>query len=284
MSTFTYEKDEDLTFEDFIIDFVGGSNNTKIIDWSSQLLENKMYKLCMFPQIAKDHLRHYVEFKNGVYDINDNELLTKSEFNLRGIDTTCYFDQDFPPPLECPCFMKIINYSFPQSKDRFFKLYGNLWHRHETRDPCMFVTGKTESGKSTLFEPCPLILGEDNVALINGDQNHPLKYLRGKNVVLAVFDEFEDKMLKIEDFLRLTAGQKFTARDLYEKSVIVKPNIFCVFIGNIPNIYPVKVENLKKKAKNEQHVNNSIQFDEESSQEEEEEETEEYVEPDPKTY
>lgn len=160
------------------------------------------------------NLTDMINFKNGMYDLNNNTLLPHSPLFYTAVQVNAQYD----PSATCPQFKKFIQESL-NSSDALIaqELVGYLLIPSVAAEKAFILYGPGRSGKSTFLKVIEQILGKDqisNVALQDLSQRFKASLLLGK--LANIYADLPNKSIQDTGvFKTLVSGDSIVAEEKF---------------------------------------------------------------------
>ena len=179
-----------------------------------------------------------INFKNGLLNINTNELIDHTMEIISTVQLPYSHDKD----AKCPLFMKTINECLEGDLEKigiFQEFIGYCLTKDTKYEKALFLVGEAGTGKSTMLDAVEYILGEENCSSIRMDMladskftgNLLDKYVNIDNEIPQNISNYEDALKKI------ISGQKITINTKFIPTYDAKPFCKLIFAANdIPRI------------------------------------------------
>lgn len=181
--------------------------------------------------------QRYVAFQNGIYDLNDEQLLDhNSNYYLTNIIQTNYPNDYFynNSGKHFEKFLLDITMGNNELYDRLQELFGYVLSNIRNVKCIPFLVGVKDTGKSIVLKLLETLIGEDAFTNLSFEQlNTPvfLAELIGKKLnTCGELGEF--KLNRLDVFKKLSGGDSLLAKPLYEKPIKFKNTAALIFAGN----------------------------------------------------
>ncbi len=163
--------------------------------------------------------KHLINLKNGVYNLETNELLKHSSgYNFQGI-----LEIEHNKNADCPVWKSTLEGMFLTPSDllRTQKWFGYQFVRENREQIAHGYFGESGSGKSQILKIMRDLLGPKNVTNFNLQEfSNPNMYalasLYGKYANIN-YDMSTSQLKNMENFKMLTAGDPITGRNPYKE-------------------------------------------------------------------
>jgi putative DNA primase/helicase len=201
-----------------------------------QMITSTQYMVAITPEEFDTHLT-LINLKNGVYDLDNDEVLEPKRELLFTKQTNAAFE----PDAECPRWEQFLNEVFEGDEDLIHFMQKALGYTLSglTTEQCIFILyGIGQNGKSTLLETVGKILGDyfastPTDALMtkrnSGGINNEIARLRGIRYTTAI--ETAENRRMAEPLIKvLTGGDTITARFLWAEFFDFTPH-FKIFLA-----------------------------------------------------
>lgn len=194
-----------------------------------------------FDRDMLDSKTNFMNIKNGILNINTNELIPKSnEYYF-----TSYIDAEFYEEAtlyDCPTFKMFCDTSLcgdEKSIKLLLQIIGYLCCGYSCAKKAFMLIGEKNCGKSKILEFIQLLLGEDNVCNISlhklGNRFNVAELSRHKANIQAELSL--EPLKEIETFKNAVGGDRLCGEDKGEPLFYFKNKCKLVFAGNgIPAI------------------------------------------------
>lgn len=218
---FMYDKDFGYYIPDggtFIDELCSGNFATS----SKKFTEALKYRIQNKTLISRKlfiHPRHLINLKNGIFNLDMNELVEHS--------SNCYFrgllNIVYDKNADCPTWKKALDGMFQSEEDKIRnqKWFGYQFMRENREQVAHGYFGESGSGKSQILKILRDLLGPDNVTSFQlqefGNPNqYALGRLHGKYANIC-YDMSTAKLKDISIFKQLTGGDPITGRNIYKE-------------------------------------------------------------------
>ncbi len=163
--------------------------------------------------------RHLINLKNGIFDLDNNELLEHNpNYYYQGI-----LNLSYDKKADCPVWEDAIKKMFKSDEDyiRTQKWFGYQFVRENREQVAHGYFGVSGSGKSQILKILRDLLGPDNVTNFQLQEfSNPNQYalgrLHGKYANIC-YDMSTAKLKDISIFKQLTGGDPITGRNIYKE-------------------------------------------------------------------
>ncbi len=163
--------------------------------------------------------KHLINLKNGVYNLETDELLEhSSEYNFQGI-----LEVEYNKDADCPVWKSTLEGMFLSQSDllRTQKWFGYQFVRENREQIAHGYFGESGSGKSQILKIMRDLLGPKNVTNFNLQEfSNPNMYalacLYGKYANIN-YDMSTSQLRDITNFKMITAGDPIPARNPYKE-------------------------------------------------------------------
>lgn len=193
----------------------------------------------------------FLEFTDGVYDIENNKFIDKKSFNLYNISTIKYYNKSYDwirhnKPSE---WIKGLKNALGNDNVEGFTIIclfiaSFFQKRNENlKKNFLYIHGKTNTGKSTyLTKVLTRYFGPENIGNVVNSSNFKFQDLHEK--FLVIMDEFKYSSSFSSDFLKLLGGESLLIPQKYSKNHIVIEKLMGIILSNY--LLEDKNENIHK--------------------------------------
>lgn len=223
---------------------------------------------------AYDHQKRFLTLKNGLYDLNQEELVPHDP----SVFTTNLLPYAFDPEAKCPLWEKFLNDVFFGKEDmiNFVKQAVGYSFLKDIPTAALFLLiGDGSNGKSVFINTTTNLFGEENVANINLHQMSDEYYIQdlfGKMINLSS-ESSHKKKIDTEIIKAAVAGDWISGRLPYKPPSKFKPYAkHFLSINNIPKnddlsygwerrIYPIEFNRLFEEKDADKQMTNKLKLE-----------------------
>lgn len=181
---------------------------------------------------------NFIAFKNGVYDISNNQL---EPFSMDKIMTN-KINWNYNPNAYSELVDQVLNSlacGDPKVRMLLEEVIGYTFYRRNELRKAFMLKGKRHNGKSTFIDMIAYLLGEDNISSLDlNDLSHEYKAagLFGKLANLG--DDIEDEFIPSAGiFKKVVSGDRMNANVKFAAPIEFNPYCKLIFSGNtIPRL------------------------------------------------
>jgi hypothetical protein len=208
----------------------------------------------------KIHLNFsFLEFTDGIYDIQNNKFLEKKLSNLKNIATIKFYNKSYDwirhnKPTE---WIKGLKNALGNDNIEGFTIIclfiASFFQKRDEnlKKNFLYVHGKTNTGKSTyLTKVLTRYFGPENIGSIVNSSNFKFQDLHEK--FLVIMDEFKYSPSSSSDFLKLLGGESLLIPQKYSKNHIIIEKLMGIILSNY--LFEEKNENIHKALLERFHV------------------------------
>lgn len=176
----------------------------------------------------------YIAFKNGVYDVINDELLPfSSEIILKN-----KIPHDYNPNVRDETLIKVMNNitcGNPKLFDLLCEMVGYTMWRKPEMGWSFFCLGNRANGKSTFLDTLVYMLGNENVSALDfRDLGADFKSHKLFGMLANIGDDIADDYINdVSVFKKVATGNLITANPKYEEPFEFRPYATLIFSANV---------------------------------------------------
>jgi putative DNA primase/helicase len=223
---------------------------------------------------AYDHQKRFLTLKNGLYDLNKEELVPHDP----SVFTTNLLPYEYDPNAKCPLWEKFLSDVFFEKQDviNFVKQAVGYSFLKDIPTAALFLLiGEGSNGKSVFINTTTNLFGEENVANVNLHQMSDEYYIQdlfGKMVNLSAESSYR-KRIDTEIIKAAVAGDWISGRLPYKPPSKFKPYAkHFLSINKIPKsddlsygwerrIYPIEFNRLFAEKDADKQMTNKLKLE-----------------------
>lgn len=175
---------------------------------------------------------NFIEFNDCIYNIDNGEVLTINP------DIICfkYFNKNLENIKKPKAWLEILENSYEKSTIKLFcKWFGKLFRKHEPRDKRIFLSGPSESGKTSLLLVLKEFYGKNLIGLISQQNDFNLSNVINSKVIIG--EEFNSISITREQFLIMCEGGDLLVSRKHKNDTLVTFNMGIIWLSNKPLDY-----------------------------------------------
>ncbi len=224
--------------ENFPCQFIGFDFYFLIKNYKNQM-ENNILKIKNLSTNKITLNFSFLEFTDGIYDIEKNTFISKKHFNMSNISTTKYYNRAYnwirkTKPTQ---WIKGLQNALGKNNIKDFTLIclfvASLFQEKDENNKknYLYIYGKTNTGKSTyLTKVLTRYFGAENIGNIVNSANFKFQDLQNK--LLVIMDEFRYHPSSSSDFLKLLGGEPLLTTQKYSKDHITINKLMGLILSN----------------------------------------------------
>jgi len=201
------------------IDELCSSNFTTSSKKFTEALKYRIQNKTLISRKIFIHPRHLINLKNGIFNLDTNELMEHSSEHYFQGTLNILYDKN----ADCPMWKKALDGMFKSDEDKLRnqKWFGYQFMRENREQVAHGYFGESGSGKSQILKILRDLLGPDNVTNFQLQEfSNPNMYALGKlhaKYANICYDMSTTKLKDISIFKQLTGGDPITGRNIYKE-------------------------------------------------------------------
>jgi hypothetical protein len=181
----------------------------------------------------------YLEFNDGIYDLEENKFINKKNFFKNNLATIKYYNKSYSSvrqnkPNEWICGIKnALGKNNIEDFTTICLFIASFFQKksEDKKKNFLYIHGESNTGKTTyLTKVLTRYYGFENVGSIVNSTNFKFQDLQNK--LLVVMDEFKYSSSSSTDFLKLLGGEQLLTTQKYSKDHIVIDKLMGLILSN----------------------------------------------------